>query len=92
MRVSTTTAFTGVGGRRSPSTARRCAAPYPVLAIGDPKTLDTALNIPGGVAAAIRNAGGDAHRQRADVGDDHGDPAAADAEVRIPVGSLTARR
>jgi uncharacterized protein YlxW (UPF0749 family) len=31
-----------------------------VLAIGDPKTLDTALNIPGGVAATARNAGGDA--------------------------------
>jgi uncharacterized protein YlxW (UPF0749 family) len=30
-----------------------------VLAIGDPKTLDTALNIPGGVAASIRAAGGD---------------------------------
>jgi uncharacterized protein YlxW (UPF0749 family) len=30
-----------------------------VLAIGDPKTLDTALNIPGGVAAAIRAAGGE---------------------------------
>ncbi len=34
-------------------------APYRVLAIGDAKTLDTALNIPGGVAAAIRNAGGE---------------------------------
>ena len=34
--------------------------PYQVLAIGDPKTLDTALNIPGGVAATARNAGGDA--------------------------------
>jgi uncharacterized protein YlxW (UPF0749 family) len=34
--------------------------PYRVLAIGDPTTLDTALNIPGGVAATARNAGGDA--------------------------------
>ena len=33
--------------------------PYRVLAIGDPKTLDTALNIPGGVAATIRTEGGD---------------------------------
>ncbi len=32
--------------------------PYTVLAIGDPKTLDTALNIPGGVAATVRAAGG----------------------------------
>jgi uncharacterized protein YlxW (UPF0749 family) len=31
-----------------------------VRAIGDPKTLDTALNIPGGVAATARAAGGDA--------------------------------
>ncbi|MCL2780361.1 MAG: DUF881 domain-containing protein [Actinomycetia bacterium] len=35
------------------------APPYVVLAIGDPKTLDTALNIPGGVAATVRNAGGE---------------------------------
>jgi uncharacterized protein YlxW (UPF0749 family) len=34
--------------------------PYVVRAIGDPKTLDTALNIPGGVAATARAAGGDA--------------------------------
>ena len=34
------------------------SAPYTVLAIGDAKTLDTALNIPGGVADAVRNAGG----------------------------------
>jgi uncharacterized protein YlxW (UPF0749 family) len=34
-------------------------APYSVLAIGGPKTLDTALNIPGGVAATVRTAGGE---------------------------------
>ncbi len=33
--------------------------PYRFLAIGDPKTLDTALNIPGGVAATVRAAGGE---------------------------------
>ncbi|SOD73817.1 uncharacterized protein YlxW (UPF0749 family) [Jatrophihabitans sp. GAS493] len=33
--------------------------PYVVRAIGDPKTMDTALNIPGGVAATVRVAGGD---------------------------------
>jgi uncharacterized protein YlxW (UPF0749 family) len=32
--------------------------PYDVVAIGDPNTLDTALNIPGGVAATIRTDGG----------------------------------
>jgi uncharacterized protein YlxW (UPF0749 family) len=35
-------------------------APYTVLAIGSATTLDTALNIPGGVAATARAAGGDA--------------------------------
>jgi uncharacterized protein YlxW (UPF0749 family) len=38
----------------------RIAAPYTVLAIGDPSTLDTALQIPGGVRANARAAGGDA--------------------------------
>ena len=34
--------------------------PYAVVAIGDPATLRTALDIPGGVAATVRAAGGDA--------------------------------
>jgi uncharacterized protein YlxW (UPF0749 family) len=58
VRVSTTTAFTGAAGQVAVD-GTSLTAPYTVLAIGDPKTLDTALNIPGGVAAAIRNAGGD---------------------------------
>lgn len=33
-------------------------APYRWLAIGDPDTMTTALNIPGGALAAVRNAGG----------------------------------
>lgn len=33
-------------------------APYRWLAIGDPQTMTTALNIPGGALAAVRNAGG----------------------------------
>ena len=59
VRVSTTSAFTATsaGGVALDGTA--IAAPYRVLAIGDAKTLDTALNIPGGVAAAIRNASGE---------------------------------
>jgi uncharacterized protein YlxW (UPF0749 family) len=57
VRVSTSTAFTGTTGQVSVD-GKAQTAPYTVLAIGDPKTLDTALNIPGGVAAAIRNAGG----------------------------------
>ena len=57
-RVSTDTAFTGRPGEVSVD-GTPLTLPYRVLAIGDPKTLDTALNIPGGVAASIRAAGGD---------------------------------
>jgi len=55
-RVSTDTAFTNVNGSVAVDGAVQ-VAPYTVTAIGGPKTLDTALNIPGGVAAAIRTAG-----------------------------------
>ena len=58
VRVSTSSAFTGSAGQVAVD-GTELTAPYTVLAIGDPKTLDTALNIPGGVAAAIRTAGGD---------------------------------
>ncbi len=62
VRVSTTTAFTPADGSGTAAVevdGNMVPAPYRVLAIGAPKTLDTALNIPGGVAAAIRNAGGE---------------------------------
>ncbi|MEO9134278.1 MAG: DUF881 domain-containing protein [Jatrophihabitantaceae bacterium] len=58
VRVSTDTAFTEVDGAVAVD-GTTLAAPYAVEAIGDSKTLDTALNIPGGVAATIRAAGGD---------------------------------
>ena len=48
VRVSTATAFTDDNGAVAVDGAD-LQAPYTVLAIGDPKTLDTALNIPGGV-------------------------------------------
>jgi uncharacterized protein YlxW (UPF0749 family) len=58
VRVSTDTAFTGPAGAvKVAGTA--VSAPYRVLAIGGPKTMDTALNIPGGVAATVRAAGGE---------------------------------
>jgi uncharacterized protein YlxW (UPF0749 family) len=57
VRVSTDTAFTGAPGHVAVD-GTQVSSPYTVLAIGDPKTLDTALNIPGGVADAVRNAGG----------------------------------
>jgi uncharacterized protein YlxW (UPF0749 family) len=58
VRVSTSTSFTTAGGAIAID-GKVLTGPYPVFAIGDPKTLDTALNIPGGVAAATRAAGGD---------------------------------
>jgi uncharacterized protein YlxW (UPF0749 family) len=58
IRVTTTTSFTGSGNSIAVDGAI-LAAPYTVTAIGDPKTLNTALNIPGGVAATVRTAGGE---------------------------------
>ncbi len=56
VRVGTSTAFTGRRGAVSID-GTLLSAPFTVFAIGDAKTLDTALNIPGGVAAATRAAG-----------------------------------
>jgi uncharacterized protein YlxW (UPF0749 family) len=58
VRVTTTTSFTGSGDSIAADGAN-LTAPYTVTAIGDPKTLNTALNIPGGVAATVRTAGGE---------------------------------
>jgi uncharacterized protein YlxW (UPF0749 family) len=58
VRVSTSTSFTTSGGAIAID-GNVLTGPYTVFAIGDSKTLDTALNIPGGVAAATRAAGGD---------------------------------
>jgi len=57
VRVTTSTWFDGNGGTVDVDGVQ-LTAPYRVSAIGDPKTLDTALNIPGGVAATVRAAGG----------------------------------
>ena len=58
VRVTTSTSFEGSGGTVAVD-GTEIPAPYRVIAIGDAKTLDTALNIPGGVAATIRAAGGE---------------------------------
>jgi uncharacterized protein YlxW (UPF0749 family) len=57
VRVSTSTSFTAsnVGVIIDGQTLQ---APYTVLAIGDSQTLETALEIPGGVAATVRADGG----------------------------------
>lgn len=57
VRVTTSTSFEGDGGVVTVD-GTELPAPYRVIAIGDAKTLDTALNIPGGVAATVRAAGG----------------------------------
>lgn len=57
VRVTTSTSFEGSGGTVAVDGAV-LPSPYRVTAIGGPKTLDTALNIPGGVAATVRAAGG----------------------------------
>jgi uncharacterized protein YlxW (UPF0749 family) len=58
VRVGTSSAFTDSG---SGVTLDRTLlqTPYDVLAIGDPKTLDTALNIQGGVVNTVHAAGGE---------------------------------
>jgi uncharacterized protein YlxW (UPF0749 family) len=58
VRVTTSTWFDGAGGTVEVD-GSQLEAPYRVTAIGDPKTLDTALNIPGGVAGTVRAAGGE---------------------------------
>jgi uncharacterized protein YlxW (UPF0749 family) len=65
VRVTTTTSFEGDGGVVIVDGTEQ-PGPYRVTAIGDPKTLDTALNIPGGVAATVRAAGGQLNVQELD--------------------------
>jgi uncharacterized protein YlxW (UPF0749 family) len=58
VRIGTSSAFTDdPDGVQLDRTA--IGAPYSVLAIGDPKTLDTALNITGGVVNSVHAAGGE---------------------------------
>jgi uncharacterized protein YlxW (UPF0749 family) len=57
VRIGTNSAFTDAGaGVILDGSA--LSAPYTVLAIGDPKTMDTALHIQGGVANTVGVAGG----------------------------------
>lgn len=66
VRVSTDTAFTNVDGSIAVD-GTVLTAPYQVVAIGDPKTMDTALNIPGGIAATVRSLGGELTTTEQDV-------------------------
>jgi uncharacterized protein YlxW (UPF0749 family) len=58
VRVTTSTSFEGSGGTVTVD-GTELPPPYRVIAIGDANKLDTALNIPGGIAAAVRAAGGE---------------------------------
>jgi uncharacterized protein YlxW (UPF0749 family) len=46
---------------------RRLTGPYTITVIGDPKTMRTALNIPGGVVASVSGDGGNVAIQERDV-------------------------
>jgi uncharacterized protein YlxW (UPF0749 family) len=59
IRVATSSAFREVNGKIVLDGAP-LTAPYVIKAIGPAKTMDTAMNIPGGVAAVARTAGGGA--------------------------------
>jgi uncharacterized protein YlxW (UPF0749 family) len=58
VRVGVGTSFQDTPDGAVAADGVRLERPYVVLAIGDPQTLDTALNIPGGVGATARAAGG----------------------------------
>jgi uncharacterized protein YlxW (UPF0749 family) len=60
VRVSTETSFSDAANGAVIVDGATLHAPYTVLAIGDGQTLDTALEIPGGIAATIRADGGSA--------------------------------
>jgi uncharacterized protein YlxW (UPF0749 family) len=57
VRVGVSTYFTDTGGGGVVADGSTLTRPYRFLAIGDPHTLATALNIPGGVLRSLRNSG-----------------------------------
>lgn len=57
VRVGVSTYFTDAGGGSVVADGSTLTRPYRFLAIGDPHTLATALNIPGGVLRSLRNSG-----------------------------------
>lgn len=58
VRVGVSTSFQDASDGTVTADGTRLNRPYVVVAIGDSQTLDTALNIPGGVGATAREAGG----------------------------------
>ena len=59
IRVGVSTAVTGEPGALRVD-RRPITSPYEFVVIGDPQSMETALNIPGGVVQRIANRGGSA--------------------------------
>ncbi|GAA3749691.1 DUF881 domain-containing protein [Plantactinospora mayteni] len=68
VRIIASTYFLDAEGGISVS-GRRLTGPYMITVIGDPKTMQTALNIPGGVVASVSGDGGNVAIQEREVVD-----------------------
>ncbi|PWU49480.1 hypothetical protein DLJ46_09395 [Micromonospora globispora] len=58
VRIIASTYFVDAAGGGLTVDGRRLSGPYTITVIGDPATMRTALNIPGGVVASVQDAGG----------------------------------
>ncbi|PTA45031.1 DUF881 domain-containing protein [Micromonospora sp. RP3T] len=58
VRIIASTYFVDASGGGLVVDGRRLSGPYTILVIGDPATMRTALNIPGGVVSSVRDAAG----------------------------------
>lgn len=58
VRIIASTYFVDAEGGGLVVDGKRLAGPFTITVIGDPATMRTALNIPGGVVAAVRDDGG----------------------------------
>lgn len=66
VRIVASTYFLDADGGISVG-GRRLAGPYTILVVGDPTTMRTALNIPGGVVASVGGDGGNVTIEERDV-------------------------
>src|SRR6266511_3208220 len=66
VRIVASTSFVAAGDELLVE-GQRLTAPYTIVVIGDPQTMQTALNIPGGVADTVRRRGGTVNVQAADL-------------------------
>src|SRR6266540_3269125 len=66
VRIVASTSFVAAGDELLVE-GQRLTAPYTIVVIGDPQTMQTALNIPGGVADTVRRRGSTVNVQAADL-------------------------